>query len=203
MREGDEVLVFDGSGREWRGSLASVSRSAVRVRLGSPAAPRREVARAVTLCQALLKADKMEWVLQKATELGVARFEPLLTDRVIAAKREAPERWRRILVEATEQCGGTRVPALAEPAPLESALAATGGRGALCWEEESELHLATWLAAGRPHELRLFVGPEGGFSKREAALARERGVASVSLGPRTLRAETAAVAASTLALLAP
>lgn len=204
MRVGDALIVFDGSGREWRGSILAIGRGDVRVRLGAPEAPEREATRRVTLCQALLKADKMEWVLQKATELGVARFEPLLTERVVAAKRTIPDRWQRILVEATEQCGRTRVPQVAPPAPIEDALSATPrGSGVFCWEEERDVDLARWLAADCPRELRLFVGPEGGFSEREAKLARDRGATTVSLGARILRAETAAIAASALVLLAP
>ncbi|HEU5317985.1 MAG TPA: 16S rRNA (uracil(1498)-N(3))-methyltransferase [Chloroflexota bacterium] len=202
MRVGDAVVIFDESGREWEGVLAEVTRHGARVRLQGVTVPQREAVRRVTLCQALLKADKMEWVLQKGTELGVARFEPLLTERVVAAKREAPERWRRILVEATEQCGRTRVPELVQPVPLQEALGGAATQ-VVCWEGEHERALAAWLAVDRPSELRLFIGPEGGFSEREANLARERDAVTVSLGPRILRAETAAVAASALALLAP
>jgi 16S rRNA (uracil1498-N3)-methyltransferase len=201
MHPGDALTVFDGTGREWPCRVAEVARSGVRVTLGTPFVPAREPARRVTLCQALLKADKMEWVLQKGTELGVTRFEPLVTERVVASKRQAPERWHRILVEATEQCGRTHVPELTEPAPLDHALRMTGP-SVCCWEGEGGRSLAAWLAAARPSDLRLFIGPEGGFSDAEADLARQRGAVMASLGPRILRAETAAIAATTLALLA-
>ena len=202
MRPGDAVVLFDSSGREWPATLTRADRDGVSARLGEPSAPTREAPRRVTLCQALLKSDKMEWVLQKGTELGVARFEPLVTERVVAAKRAAPERWQRILVEATEQCGRTRLPELAEPAPLEQALSGSGA-GVMCWEQERAQSLADWIATERPNELRLFIGPEGGFTEREAAAASRAGVQTASLGPRILRAETAAIAASALVLLAP
>ena len=201
MKPGDRVALFDGSGSEWIGELTAGGKSAS-VRLiekrDGPSGPRRRV----TLCQALLKGERMEWVLQKGTELGVEAFQPVLTERVVARKSETPERWRRIVIEAAEQCGRTDVPAVHPPVSLDAAL---GGDGAhvFCWEGEGSATLWEQIAGGAPERLRLHVGPEGGFSDSEAERARERGVAVVSLGPLILRAETAAVAASALLLLAP
>ena len=201
MKPGDQLALFDGSGPEWLGELVGVGKEAtVKLieRRDGPAGPRRRV----TLCQALLKGERMEWVLQKGTELGVEAFQPVLTERVVAQKAEVPERWRRIVTEAAEQCGRTDVPAVRTPVALAAALAAAGAH-VFCWESERTATLWDHLARGAPQRLTVHVGPEGGFSDAEAQRARERGAAVVSLGPLILRAETAAVAASALALLAP
>jgi 16S rRNA (uracil1498-N3)-methyltransferase len=201
MQPGERVVLFDGSGSEWVGELTRAGKAAtVRLveRRDRPASP----ARRVRLCQALLKGERMEWVLQKGTELGVASFQPLLTERVVARRTDVPERWRRIVIEAAEQCGRTELPALQPPVSLEEALTGEGAH-AFCWEGERQGSLWRALAGGGLKELSLYVGPEGGFSDGEAELARTRDAMVVSLGPLILRAETAAVAASSLALLAP
>ena len=201
MQPGERVVLFDGSGLEWVGELKRAG-NGVTVRLVEQRAGPPSPARRVRLCQALLKGERMEWVLQKGTELGVASFQPLLTERAVARRTDVPERWRRIVTEAAEQCGRTELPALQPPVALQEAL---NGEGAhvFCWEGEREGSLWRTLAAGGLEELSLYVGPEGGFSEGEAQLARTRGAAVVSLGPLILRAETAAVAASSLTLLAP
>lgn len=203
LRAGDEVALFANGGPEWRAALSRVDRAAVTARLTAPVAPRPRPTRTLRLCQALLKGEKMEWVLQKGTELGVAVFQPLVSERVVARKTGVPERWRRIVVEATEQCGSVRVPEVLATVALADALRA-GGPRLMCWEGE-HAHASLYgalrdLPAG---SLSLFVGPEGGFDEQEVADARASGVETVSLGPQILRAETAAVAASALVLLAP
>jgi 16S rRNA (uracil1498-N3)-methyltransferase len=202
MRMGERVAVFNDGGPEWEAELVEVGRGGATARLVAPASARGAPAREVTLCQALLKGEKMEWVLQKGTELGVAAFQPLLTERVIARKAEAPERWRRILVEAAEQCGRVTIPRLLPPVTLEEALRG-GGRPLLCWEDERALTLVAALRDTPTGPVRLIVGPEGGFAPHEVEAARAAGVRVVSLGPLILRAETASIAASTLALLTP
>ena len=204
MKPGDRLALFDGSGGEWVGELVDAGRGVtarlVERRDGAAGPPRR-----VTLCQALLKGERMEWVLQKGTELGVAAFQPLVTERAVVRRSEVPERWRRIVVEAAEQCGRTDLPALRAPVRLAAALAEPGAH-VFCWEGERVQSLWGSLARTGPDArdaLTLYVGPEGGFSEQEACLARERGARVVSLGPLILRAETAAVAATAVALLAP
>ena len=201
MKAGDRLTLFDGSGPEWAAELIHGGKSA-RVRLierRDPAPPPR---RAVTLCQALLKGERMEWVLQKGTELGIAAFQPLLTERVVAQKEEVPARWRRIVIEAAEQCGRSTLPVLHAPARLSTVLEAEKNK-ALCWEGERGQTLWSYVTEGAPGVLSLFIGPEGGFGVREVTEARAAGAITVSLGHQILRAETAAVAASALVLLAP
>jgi 16S rRNA (uracil1498-N3)-methyltransferase len=209
---GDALTLLDGAGGEWPATMLDAGRAGVRVRLGERRECQAEPRARVVLCQGMLKAPKLEWVFQKGTELGVTAFVPLLCERAVAgvegtrAARRA--RWERILTEATEQCGRARVPALAEPRPLAQALAElpAGSIALMPWEEEraTSLRAALQSVLGAPGasapEVVLFIGPEGGFARREVDLARQQGVAPVTLGQRILRAETAAVVAVALAL---
>ncbi len=214
LAPGATLRLLDGVGGEYPAELIEVERKRVTARLGQREEGRREPDVRVVLCQGMLKAAKFEWVLQKGTELGVAAFVPMLCERAVAATEEASEskrrRWERIVIEAVEQCGGSRVPALSAPRPLVHMLAnqPPGTIALIPWEEESATPLHATLRAmltspseaAHPREVRLFIGPEGGFSAGEVALARRHGAVPVTLGPRILRAETAAVAAVTLAL---
>ncbi|HEV2458264.1 MAG TPA: RsmE family RNA methyltransferase [Ktedonobacterales bacterium] len=212
LAPGDRLWLLDGVGGEYPAELVVVERGRVTARLGARQEGRAEPAARVVLCQGVLKAAKLELVLQKCTELGVAAFVPLLTERAVAAAEEASKakrrRWVKIVTEAVEQCGGTRLPQLSAPRPLVRALAEVplGAVALIPWEEEratplrAALHEAVALAGGMPSEVWLFVGPEGGFAAGEVALARRHGAIAVTLGPRILRAETAAIVAATLAL---
>jgi 16S rRNA (uracil1498-N3)-methyltransferase len=209
LRPGAPLVLFDGRGGEWSAKLAAAGREGVAARLLEHHTPAREAALRVTLGQALLKADRFEWVLQKGTELGVAAFQPLLTRRTVpggpGARSEGRlERWRRIVTEAAEQSGRCVVPRVAPPAPLAATLAEPGPT-VLLWEGERERPFATALrlAAGEGGPVRLLVGPEGGFEAQEAAAAVTAGAFSATLGPRILRSETAALAAVALTCLLP
>lgn len=213
LGHGHALTLLDGTGGEWPATIEAVDRARVLVRLGEWHASLAEPRARVTLCPGLLKAAKLEWVLQKGTELGVAAFAPVICERDVGGGEERGagkrDRWRRILVEATEQCGRAWVPTLADPLPLPAALRALppGAIGLLPWEGERTISLRGALAgalAARdtsdPPEVWLFIGPEGGFTEGEVAAARAHGVLPVTLGPRILRAETAAVVATALAL---
>jgi 16S rRNA (uracil1498-N3)-methyltransferase len=212
LSAGDTLWLLDGAGGKYRAEVIQVGRKRVLVRLGAredglPDPPVR-----VTLCLGMLKAAKFEVALQKCTELGVAAFVPLLTERAVRdevseAKRR---RWRGILAEAVEQCGGSHLPELTTPQSLSQALASLspGGVALFPWEETREPSLRVALeeaisqagGIGHVREVRLFIGPEGGFSPAEAALAERHGARLVTQGRRILRAETAAIVASALAL---
>jgi 16S rRNA (uracil1498-N3)-methyltransferase len=204
LRPGEPVVLFDGSGGEWAAELLSGGRG-LAARLIERRFPAREPALRVTLAQAVLKADRFEWVLQKGTELGISAFRPLLTRRTVAGGGGRLDRWRRIVIEAAEQCGRCRVPEVAEPAPLDAVLARPAPT-VLLWERERRQPFPAALAAalGRADAgdgVRLLVGPEGGFDPQEAQAALDAGAFPASLGPRILRSETAALAAATLSCL--
>jgi 16S rRNA (uracil1498-N3)-methyltransferase len=209
---GGKLRLLDGAGGEYPARLIEVSRKRVLVRLstreeGLPDPPVR-----VTLCLGMLKAAKFEVALQKCTELGVAAFVPLLTERAIRDEVSEAKlrRWRGILAEAVEQCGGSHLPELAAPRSLSQALSDLPpiAIALFPWEEAREPSLRAALeeavsqAGGvdRIREVRLFIGPEGGFSPTEAALAERHSARLVTLGRRILRAETAAIVVSALAL---
>ncbi|MFI5274156.1 MAG: 16S rRNA (uracil(1498)-N(3))-methyltransferase [Ktedonobacterales bacterium] len=212
---GDTLRLLDGAGGEYSATLLAADRKRVSVRLGAREAhSATEPAVRVVLCQGMLKAAKYEVIVQKGTELGIAAFVPLLTERSVAAAAEASDakrlRWRKIAAEAVEQCGGTRLPALDAPQTLPDALAALppGAIALIPWEGERSAALRPALAGavaragGRAHlaGVWLFIGPEGGFSAAEIALAQHHGALPVTLGPRILRAETAAIVVAALTL---
>jgi 16S rRNA (uracil1498-N3)-methyltransferase len=191
-RPGDEVELFDGLGRAARAEVVTVERDAVVLAVGEPV-PAREPSREVTLCSAIPKGKRMDWLVEKATEAGVARIVPLAPDR--AARREAGDntvrRWRRAALEAAKQSGRSVVPAIADPVTLDEALAATDGAQRL---------LASPGAAHAPtvcglSPVAVFVGPEGGFTPDEIARLACAGAVPVGLGGLILRIETAAIVA--------
>ncbi|MCP5339813.1 MAG: 16S rRNA (uracil(1498)-N(3))-methyltransferase [Steroidobacteraceae bacterium] len=199
---GEALTLFDGRGGEWAAVIDSVRGQQVQVTLGAHRAIERESPLAVTLLQALARGERMDWVLQKTTELGVARVVPVVTERsVVQLDRERADKrhahWQGIVVAACEQCGRNRLPELLPPARLEAACAATQVAMRLVLAPDASLPLAAALrplAVTRP-EIALLIGPEGGLSERELAVANASGFVAVGLGPRVLRTETAAIAA--------
>lgn len=161
----------------------------------------------ITLAQAVVKGKKWDWLLQKAAELGVSRIIPITTERTVVHPKsdriEAQQgRWREILRAAAQQSGRWDIPEVDLPCRLEALLRQGGAFDLtlLPWEKESRTILKSVLKAHEDaRKILILIGPEGGFSEQEVSLARKRGAVCVSLGPRTLRAETAGVVA--LALL--
>lgn len=201
LKPGDEIVVLDNSGSEWRVSLTDIGSDAVTARIIEQRPARGEPVLRLTLYQGTIKGQKFEWVLQKGTELGVSRFVPTICRRSVVNDAEAlakkHDRWQRIIQEAAEQSGRGRLPHLEPAMPLAGALpqAASSALPILLWEEEHHLTLKEVLLESEPDTVALFIGPEGGFTSDEAALARRAGCHIVTLGPRILRAETAGLAA--------
>jgi 16S rRNA (uracil1498-N3)-methyltransferase len=201
LRPGDALEVFDGRGARFRAVLAA---DGLEIGAALPAARRRVD---VVLVQALAKGEKMELVIQKATELGVARIVPLAAERSVVrldARRAAPRaaRWRRIAQEAARQCGRADVPVVDEPCGWEGVFALLREdperRGLLLDPEERALRLGD-AARGAPR-LLLAAGPEGGFSPAERTQAIQGGLVGAGLGPLVLRSETAGLAALAVVL---
>jgi 16S rRNA (uracil1498-N3)-methyltransferase len=197
LKEGDGVVVFNGRGGEYPATLTRVERGQVDVKLGQLQAIEREARIAVGLVQGLPEADKMDWIVQKAVELGVAWVQPVVCERsVVRLSGERAERrqahWQRVAIAACEQCGRNQVPevraALGFPQWLGAREAAPG------WVLVPG---APGLVArdAPPGPVELLVGPEGGLSEGELRLALSRGFEPAGLGPRILRAETAPLAA--------
>lgn len=199
-KPGDEIVLLDNSGRECVSVIQSITKGAVSVRVASSALSRGEPARFVALYQSIIKKDKMEWVFEKGTEAGVSRFVPVLSAHAVKLGVNA-QRARKIIQEAAEQSGRGKVPTLAELMAFERAVSEAAASGAISVLAHNagtypDMQEVLKEAAGG---VNLFIGPEGGFGEEEVALAKKSGFIIVSLGPRTLRAETAAVVASFLA----
>jgi len=165
----------------------------------------REPARQIYLYQSLLKKDNFEWILQKGTELGVQAFIPLVTDNSIVREitEQKEKRFQKIIKEATEQCGGRRPPEFKKSMSFTESIsyaASQNGQKIIAWEGEKNMLLAQ-LLKNKLLEYHLFIGPEGGFTAEEIKFAKKNKFDIVSLGPRILRAETAAIAAASIILL--
>ena len=197
MGAGSCVLAFNGSGREWEVQIVTASRGEVTGRIVAEVRTPRESPLRIILLQALLKGDKMDYLVQKVTEMGVAEVVLLSTRRTVAQGSGKVARWRRIALESAEQSGRLTIPGLRGPFPLEEYVAEpTAGPAIVLWEGERGGTLAELLEKEpHPAEIKIVVGPEGGLEPEEVTLLKRVGFVSVSLGPRTLRAETAAVAA--------
>ncbi|WP_027717870.1 16S rRNA (uracil(1498)-N(3))-methyltransferase [Desulfovirgula thermocuniculi] len=208
LRPGDVVNVLDGSGTAYRVELTSTAADRVEglVRESFPAAGEPPVR--VTLAQGLSKGEKMDIIIQKSVELGASAIIPVSCSRSVVRltrekARERQERWQRIAREAAKQCLRAVVPLVGEVVTLEEVLGTLPPRvlALMPWEGEKSLSLKEALRkAGKKEEVFLFIGPEGGFAPAEVELARQQGVITVTLGPRILRTETAALAALAVVL---
>jgi 16S rRNA (uracil1498-N3)-methyltransferase len=201
-RVGDGLILFNGDGHEWSGQIESVRGARVRASIGPGTFVDRESALAVTLVQSVPRGDRMDFIVQKATELGVARIVPTLSQRSVvrldARQCEAKAtHWRAVVVSACEQCGRNRIPAVDEPRQLIDYLGAAAGGGTrlvLEPDADGDGDGGKWNVAG---SVEIAIGPEGGFAPDELEAFRVAGFKRVRLGPRILRAETAAIAALT------
>jgi 16S rRNA (uracil1498-N3)-methyltransferase len=205
MRPGARFIVLDNQGWEYEVELIEFGKKQARGKVIKKRPATGEPQTLITVYQCLLKKDNFEWVLQKGTEIGVSRFVPVFSQRTVIADDERVRshklpRWERIITEAAEQSRRGRLPALEEPIAFEQAIteAAQADLALIPWEKEAS---QTLRAAMRPAaRVALIIGPEGGLTEDEIALAGRHGVIPVTLGPRILRAETAAIAAALLAL---
>jgi 16S rRNA (uracil1498-N3)-methyltransferase len=203
LRRGDPVQLFNGDGREFRALLESIERRRTSVRIDAELAPLPESPLALTLAQGICRGEKMDLVLQKATELGARTLQPLISERTevrLDAEREARRmtHWRQVVASACEQSGRALVPVLESPQALPAWLGRIGGANVaaggmrLMLDPEGEVSLRDLPV---PDAAILAVGPEGGFSDNERDLLLRMGFKTLRLGPRVLRTETAGLAA--------
>lgn len=202
-REGDPVVLFNDDGSEFESRIESVRGVRVAVAIGAARTAARESPIALTLLQCLPRGDRMDWIVQKATELGVARIVPLVSRRSVvkvsaaqAASKVA--HWRAIAVAACEQSGRGRLPMIDAPRGLDEHLGAIATGGTRFVFDPDAAPYASQTARGNgtaPATLDFAIGPEGGFDPQELDGLRIAGFRGVRLGPRILRTETAAIAA--------
>jgi 16S rRNA (uracil1498-N3)-methyltransferase len=200
LDRGHPLRLFNGDGREYAGEIAKLAKRAVSARVLEllPSCDRESPLR-ITLAQGIARGDKMDWILQKATELGVARIVPLVTDRTEvkldaerAQKRVA--HWQAVVASACEQCGRNQLPGISEPAKLHDWAARLGDEAGLRLALDPQgdararaLDIDGWVT--------LAVGPEGGLSGHDLAILAQAGFRGLRLGPRILRTETAGLTA--------
>lgn len=200
LSAGNPVQLFDGSGDEFRGTLKEVGKKHVIAELTEKLPGLEESALRIHLGQGLSRGERMDWAIQKATELGVSEITPIVSDRCeVRLKDERAEKrlqhWRQVAISACEQCGRSRVPTLHSPVTL------TEWVGTVSADLKLVLHpVATPLTAHpRPSQLAFLIGPEGGLTDAEVELANGNGFLPARLGPRVLRTETAPVVALSVA----
>ena len=190
---GSIVILCDNLTGEWAAEVVSTGKRDVVLRIGQRLRIREDVPD-FTLCAALLKKDRFDWVLEKATELGVRRIQPVLTRRCVADRLNL-DRARALIAEAAEQCARTALPDLAEPLKLDSLLRGWPQDRTLFFADEQGGPPARQAFVAHPGPAALLVGPEGGFDDAERASIRALGQSMpLSLGPRILRGETASIA---------
>ena len=211
LQPGQTITLFNGEGGEWSATITRMGRSDVDVTVEAHSAAEREPGRAVTLAMGMPANDRMDWLVEKATEIGVARLQPLHTAHSVlrltgerATKKQA--HWQSVAVAACEQCGGNQVPTVQPVVDFAAWLKALPPVNAAAPELRCLLSLAEGtqplaqalqtVAGDTP--VLLLSGPEGGLNPQEDAQARSVGFTPVTLGPRVLRAETAALTALVL-----
>ncbi|MDP9532118.1 16S rRNA (uracil(1498)-N(3))-methyltransferase [Pseudomonas protegens] len=200
MAEGDALQVFDGSGMEFRGTLVEVGKKRVRVQLDESFAGQDESPLQIHLGQGLSRGERMDWAIQKATELGVSEITPIFSERCeVRLKDERADKrllhWRQVAISACEQCGRSRVPLIHAPVLLSD------------WIKQTQADLKLVLhpvaqpleSHAKPQTLAFLIGPEGGLSDAEVEQAHGAGFLPARLGPRVLRTETAPVVALAVA----
>lgn len=191
---GDAALLFDGANGEWVARVAEVGKKRMTMVADRPGRP-QEAVPDLTLAFAPVKRTQTDWLIEKATELGVARLQPVMTRRTVA-ERVKLERLHSIAIEAAEQCNRTSLPGIEEPLSLDAFLKARDPARTLYFADENGGEPIA--SAVRPGPATILTGPEGGFTDEERMTIRAQpDVIALSLGPRILRAETAALAAIT------
>ena len=213
LQPGHQITLFNGQGGEWNATITRMGRSDVEVTLGVHRPDEREAGRAVQLALGMPANERMDWLVEKATELGAASVQALMTERTVVRldgerARKKADHWLSIAIASCEQCGRNQVPTLPVPVSMRHWLAQLGQPNGA---SGNRLRLVlSFRAAARPlsdviHERRsgatdvtVLSGPEGGLSLAEEQQALDQGFEPVTLGPRVLRSETAAMAALTL-----
>ena len=195
---GDEVTLFDGTGGEWNAVTLNIDKRRAQVRLLAFDGVERESPLTITLVQALVTSDKMDFIVQKAVELGVNAIQPITSERATLklTGERAQKRimhWQGVAQAASEQCGRNRIPMVADIVSFEAWIGKPADGLRLVLHPQGQSSLVGTVNATTP--VSIMIGPEGGFSDREIALTAQHGIKAVGMGPRVLRSETAGLAA--------
>ncbi|WP_076592046.1 16S rRNA (uracil(1498)-N(3))-methyltransferase [Herminiimonas arsenitoxidans] len=200
LSAGDNITLFNGEGGEYTATIATIEkkRATAEIKLFTPREV--ELPYAVTVAQALPEASKMDWIIEKAVELGVHSIQPLASQRCVvrlSAERAAKkmQHWQGVIVAASEQSGRNRLTALAEPVDFNQWVQQKDLHVRIMLSPRAEQSLSDWARHHPPQSVALMIGPEGGFTDKEEDLAIAQGALMLSMGPRVLRTETAGLSA--------
>jgi 16S rRNA (uracil1498-N3)-methyltransferase len=200
LSPGDHITLFNGEGGEYTATLNSIEKKRVDAEIKTFSPREAELPYAITLAQALPEASKMDWIIEKAVELGVAAIQPLAAQRSVvrlsgerAAKRHT--HWQGVITAAAEQSGRNRLAHLSELADLQIWVRQQNLHSRILLTPRAEQSLSEWARHHPPQSLTLLIGPEGGLTEQEEQAACDCGMLALSMGPRVLRTETAGLAA--------
>lgn len=200
LAAGETITLFNGEGGEYAATLCALEkrRALAEVKAFSPR--EAELPYSLTLAQALPEGTKMDWIIEKAVELGASVIQPLAAQRCVvrlSAERATKkmEHWRGIIISASEQSGRNRLPHLPQPADLHDWIGQQDLHRRILLSPRAQQSLSDWARHHPPQAVSLLIGPEGGFTEQEESAALARGALALSMGPRVLRTETAGLAA--------
>lgn len=208
LEKGNEILAFDGEGSLYTVEITKTAKGSVEGLVKDVSTSTKDTKIDITLVQGVAKGEKMDYIVQKCTEIGISKIIPILTERTVVKldekkKKNRQERWQKIAKEAAKQSRRVMVPEIGEVTTLDrfKDTLTTGERTIILWEDELNLGLKTYLQKqDKLEKLNIIIGPEGGFSEAEVNKLKEKGVMSISLGSRILRTETAGLATATMVL---
>ncbi len=197
---GEAITLFNGEGGEYTATLTSIDRKRASVEITAFSPREAELPYALTLAQALPEGTKMDWIIEKAVELGATTIQPLAAQRCVvrlSAERATKKmtHWQGIIAAAAEQCGRNRLPHLAEPADFQPWSVRQDLPQRILLSPRAPQSLSEWARCHPPQAVTLLIGPEGGFTEQEENVATANGALPLSMGPRVLRTETAGLAA--------
>lgn len=200
LTEGNDIVLFNGKGGEYPARISTLDKSGTRVEILSHKSREVELPYEITLAQALPETGKMDWIIEKAVELGAAAIQPLAARRsVVRLNAERAEkrlaRWQTIVSAASEQCGRNTLLKINEPLGFNDFVENPKGQLRIMFTPRANETFPVWAARQVPQAITIMIGPEGGFSPDEEELAIQNGVIPLSMGPRILRTETAGMAA--------
>lgn len=197
-----DIQLFNGEGGEYTATITDIAKKHVAVTIQSHQPIEREISHQLTLAQALPEGNKLDWILEKAVELGATHIQPLSAQRCVvklnaerAAKKE--QHWQAILIAAAQQCGRNRIPQLLPLKNVDQWLKTPSDQPRIMLTPRANHSLAQWATTHPAQNATIMIGPEGGFSAEEEQLAVASGITLCSIGPRILRTETAGLAAIT------
>lgn len=208
MEIGDTLTICDGQSNDYLCRICETGKNCLKAKIEETTKSESEPKTKITLYQGLPKSDKMELIIQKCVEIGVCRIVPVITERAVvkiekgAKEDKKTERWQKIAESAAKQSGRGIIPAVERPMKFKDAIeeAVKNGEAIIPYENEKDRGLKEFVKNSKAENIGIFIGPEGGFDKKEIEFAVENGVMSVTLGKRILRTETAGIVTSAIVL---